>query len=1093
MLRGRFKTFAIYSLIGIIAGGPAWSATPGGASRLLHRQTGSNGEPVQTAHGVQTANQASKIRQVVGKQPTAPAVDSGRSLSFLPRLFGGSDNQSSSQAAQRHQPNRQSSNRQSSGAPQARGILNDLFGTAGSSSTSAPQTTVQANRSPNEPAPPVDWQGIPYHQAKSQPRSSAPKPIRDPQPGEARLSTTQRVATSRLTPLSNAAQLNAPTLPKAPSLDTAQRVDSDAGRPPTSSRRTASVPSQVASSKTNSVSPSSLSPLSSSRRSGRRDLPTLDASEIAAAKAAKIEEDDLVPKISRRRIKPDTTETAKSTSSKSPSGAQARLTDRPDEQIASSDSPPQPAKKKATIQPSTDAKVADGATVGSVPSIPRKEVPSAAKPAAKKTPSAEIAVTAPKAIQPPAKTPQQVTNEPAETQTANVAPQVVRPEPSITQSQVDQTPTQVATVPQAAPSTATTTTTPAMPAPAMTAPATPSFGGQGQVASGRIGPSADAFQLPENPTASTPQDVARAPFDPSQYGPYQPRGAALKPADAPLRPETASVNPAPIGSGIAMPSAAPIAVTPPTSALGAPQPSQIPPVAAHRGHASAPQHRIAANPTPATAPTTPFAASTERRAPAAQVESEVSPDEISVASELPGIRVITQGPRHLVIRQTEVFEIRVENRGSIDAEGVMVRTLLPAWAEIKGQSASRGQINPPNGDTQKRMVWALDRLPAGSRETLFVRLQALQSGTHELDVDWTLVPQKSIAKVEVREPKLDLVIEGPEDVIYGESQTYKVRVLNPGDGIAPNVVFTLSPNSPTPQTQRIGNIPSGKEAQFEVELTAQDLGDLKIHGFATGELGLKTEAEKTIKVLAAELEAVLSGPELKYQNTDAVYQLQLTNNGTTASNNVQASLGLPPGTRYVSGLDEARRRGSKLTWEIDTLAPGETREYEFTCNMVAQGVHNFDFLATGSAAGRTSVELETQVESIADLVLSINDPPAPAPVGSEVTYEIVIKNRGSRQANDVRAVAQFSKGIEPRRIEGHSGQVMTGQVLLDPIKTIRPGEEVRIQIAAEAETDGHHRFRTEIRSGETVLVAEEATHYMSRKSERVSRRSTHMR
>ncbi len=158
--------------------------------------------------------------------------------------------------------------------------------------------------------------------------------------------------------------------------------------------------------------------------------------------------------------------------------------------------------------------------------------------------------------------------------------------------------------------------------------------------------------------------------------------------------------------------------------------------------------------------------------------------------------------------------------------------------------------------------------------------------------------------------------------------------------------------------------------------------------------------------------------------------------------------------------------------------------------MVSPGKQTFDFTANGSAAGKTAVALDTQVESIADLVMTLQDPAAPAPVGAEVVYEIVIKNRGSREANGVRAIAQFSNGIEPRRIEGHSGQVLTGQVLLDPIETIRPGEEIHIRVIAEAESEGHHRFRTEIRSGETVLVAEEATQFLSKRGERVSRRSS---
>ena len=122
-------------------------------------------------------------------------------------------------------------------------------------------------------------------------------------------------------------------------------------------------------------------------------------------------------------------------------------------------------------------------------------------------------------------------------------------------------------------------------------------------------------------------------------------------------------------------------------------------------------------------------------------------------------------------------------------------------------------------------------------------------------------------------------------------------------------------------------------------------------------------------------------------------------------------------------------------------------------------------------------------------MLSVNDPAAPAPVGSEVTYDIVIRNRGSRAARSVNVIAQFSHGIEPLQIIGQSGEIVTGQVLFDPIPQINAGAEVVLKVVAEADRAGHHRFRTEVTSGDVVLVAEEATHYMSPRSDRVSRRS----
>ncbi|MEM8911370.1 MAG: hypothetical protein AAGC97_06330 [Planctomycetota bacterium] len=476
-------------------------------------------------------------------------------------------------------------------------------------------------------------------------------------------------------------------------------------------------------------------------------------------------------------------------------------------------------------------------------------------------------------------------------------------------------------------------------------------------------------------------------------------------------------------------------------------------------------------------------------APMAAAEPIANESEVRAASELPGIRVVAEGPDQVMLRQTHTYEIRAENRGSVAADGLKIRAHIPDWADVVGQKTSLGDISGETQGTTRLLHWNLGRLDAGQTERLFVRLKAARSGTHDLDVDWTLQPQKKVVKVHVQEPKLALTIDGPDEVIYGESRNYVIRVLNPGDGVAPSVVFTLSPDSSTPQSQRIGDIPSGKEAQFEVELTAQDLGELKIHGLAAGDLELRAEADKTVRVLAADLEAVLTGPELKYQDTRATYQLQLSNNGTAASENVIATLRLPKGVQYIGGLDGASLVDNQLQWKVASLTPHATRRYQFDCMMQTTGSQQFVFQCAGSAAGKTSVDLSTQVEAIADLVLSIEDPIAPAPIGENVDYEIVIRNRGSKPATDVKAVAQFSHGIEPTALKGHTGKLVVGQVFIDPIERIDAGEEVRMTIVARAETGGHHRFRTEVRSGEAALVAEEATRFLAPSTERISRRS----
>lgn len=460
------------------------------------------------------------------------------------------------------------------------------------------------------------------------------------------------------------------------------------------------------------------------------------------------------------------------------------------------------------------------------------------------------------------------------------------------------------------------------------------------------------------------------------------------------------------------------------------------------------------------------------------------------ASELPGVRVVTEGPSEIMIHELTQYEVRVENRGSTDATGIAIRSSLPVWAQVQGHNASIGSIKTINQGGQPQLVWTIDKMPAGVVERLFIRVKAVKSGTFDAATDWTMMPQKHVAKITVREPKLAIVIDGPDEIVYGRSEKYRVRVTNPGDGDASNVVFTLSPDSKTPQSQNIGSIPAGKEAEFEVELTARERGELKIGGTAVADRDVKGTANKSIRIAAADVEAELTGPPLKYQNTEAKYHLHVTNTGKANCESIAAELRLPAGVKYVSGIQQALVQGDRVTWNIDALQPGAVREYDIVCKLERTGEMLLTFNCSGSAAGRANVSIETQVEAIADLVLSISDPVAPAPVDTEVSYEMTILNRGSKAAEDVRVVAQFSNGIEPIRIEGHTGEVVTGQVLFNPIARIEPGSSIRLKVTAKADRAGDHRFRTEVREGETSLVAEEATMFMNAPAERISRRST---
>ncbi|XZE56270.1 hypothetical protein SH139x_002370 [Planctomycetaceae bacterium SH139] len=473
----------------------------------------------------------------------------------------------------------------------------------------------------------------------------------------------------------------------------------------------------------------------------------------------------------------------------------------------------------------------------------------------------------------------------------------------------------------------------------------------------------------------------------------------------------------------------------------------------------------------------------------AKTDTAVNSSPVNVSSEIPGLRVVTRGPADIPVRHASGYEISVENLGSMAAPGAAIQVKLPTWIQLQNIVPSRGEIVRQDDAKERQLLWVVEGLAAGQVEKLSLQLVAQEAKQFDVDVEWAVVPQSNKARISVREPALQLIIDGPEQITYGTSETYTVRVLNPGNGPASNVVFTLSPNSATPQTQRVTEIEPGKEAKFEVELTARDLEDLQIHGLATADLNLKQEEIKLIKVVSAKLQAVLTGPPVKYQDAMAEYRLQISNTGNAVCTNAQALLELPSGLKYLSGLETATVARNQIQWQIASLEPGQTVDFVFRCQMQQTGQHRLQFSCRGSAAGVTTVEFDTRVEALADLVLTIDDPVAPAPVGEEVVYEITILNRGSKAADQVSLLAQFSHDIEPIRIEGATGTIEPGQVKFNEVATLEAGKSLRLKVFAKAEKPGHHRFRAEVTCGDTLLVAEEATRYLELGSQRVSRRS----
>lgn len=444
----------------------------------------------------------------------------------------------------------------------------------------------------------------------------------------------------------------------------------------------------------------------------------------------------------------------------------------------------------------------------------------------------------------------------------------------------------------------------------------------------------------------------------------------------------------------------------------------------------------------------------------------------------PSISVVTKGPKTIGINKPVQYEVVVQNNSIIPADRILVGIKLPSWVDIENVTLTSGGKEVTDGKNKARLVWSVDQIEGNSNQTLTITAIPRKAEIFDVGVEWTLVPRTGKAIVRVTEPKLEMNITGPKEVLYGEKALYHVSVRNPGTGTAENVVIML-PEALGGQRQTLDPIPAGKEKNLQIELLARTAGDLNLVATATAEGNLKTSAESKLTVRRGNLQVAMTGPPIRYSGDTAKYTIKVSNTGDATASEVVTAVALPPGVKYLSGIDAVKLINGGMKWTVGSLAPGQTRSYTMHCQLNTSGDLQLEVGARGKGELGASGACLTSVETIADLVLTVSDLKGPLPTGEGVPYTIKVRNRGTKAAKQVSLVMQFSEGVEPKSAKGLQHQIKTGQVEFSPIAQIDPGQEITLQVTAMAIKSGIHVFRAQLKSddAEAHEIAEGTTRF----------------
>jgi uncharacterized repeat protein (TIGR01451 family) len=454
----------------------------------------------------------------------------------------------------------------------------------------------------------------------------------------------------------------------------------------------------------------------------------------------------------------------------------------------------------------------------------------------------------------------------------------------------------------------------------------------------------------------------------------------------------------------------------------------------------------------------------------------------SATSKSAALKVDITGPQGLTVGKPALYVVTVNNESDTAADEVHLRIPLPGFVTVQTTQPTSGEASvQPDGAGAARLMWLLPHVAGRSREQLKVQLVTGVGDSFDLAAEWTVRPAVARAAIQIKQPQLALALAGPGEMVFGEEKAFTLTVSNPGTGDAEHVVVSVTAANAPPQQFDAGLIPAGHKKEVPLAVVASQPGTIELQIAAAGEGGLEARTAGKVIVRKAEINVAIDGPPLKYAGSEAVYVVTVTNSGTAAADNVNLTLTLPPGAKYLGGLDGSSATATGVKWKIANLPARNDRQYEVRLQLSSPGANRIAIQSQAAASGTADGAAETLVEAVSDLKLVVQDPSGPLPTGEPATYELQIMNRGTQAARQVKVVMQFSDGVEPVGFEGCEARIVPGQIVCHPLPQLGAGEQATVRIKAKATNPGSHHFRVEVTTtdGDARLVTEGTTRFFA--------------
>jgi uncharacterized repeat protein (TIGR01451 family) len=438
--------------------------------------------------------------------------------------------------------------------------------------------------------------------------------------------------------------------------------------------------------------------------------------------------------------------------------------------------------------------------------------------------------------------------------------------------------------------------------------------------------------------------------------------------------------------------------------------------------------------------------------------------ENNYVQQVPAVSLETSSPVMANVGKVVEQQILVKNVGSVAAEQVEISGNVSIDAELIS-------TEPKADISRSTLVWRFAKIPAGAQQKIIVRVKPLIAGELSLQTKVALRSTASV-KTQIREPKLKLTCDGPASVVVGSEVRVMLTVANtgtaPAEGIKiRQIVPAIAQAShraaaATPMSMEVGTLQPGESRVFDTSSVARDPGLVRVILVAESQDGAHATAEHSLKITAPKLALITNGPDFRYLNRKATYQIVLTNPGDAMATNVNVMVGLPEGLEFIDASSDGTYNSEKRTisWAVGMLDAQQKREFSITVLPKTEGEHLQRAVAWADSNLLAKADKTTRVEGTVSMLMEVVDADDPIEIDNDTTYQIHLVNRGSKAAERVQVQAAVPDGLKILGVEGTGLYRIQGQqVIFEPIASLAPQSATVLQVRVKGIKKGTQRFR----------------------------------